>query len=356
MTFLAESYLHSLNPVILPIYGDFAVRWYGMAYLVGFLVAWWLVWRMARSGRSPLQPEAVGDLMMYLIVGVLVGGRVGFALFYQPTLLWGVTGHFPFWDLLAINKGGMSSHGGFIGVIFACMLFARRRHVSALHLLDMGTVFATPGLFFGRLANFVNAELWGKVLPASMQTWPPGQGVAASPWWSVKYPGEITERWLDVLQNAQRFPADVVAATQERINALDPLRDQIAGSNVYQGIVDAAYAGDQTVCAHITPLLTAYYPSQIIQAITDGPILLAALALIWLRPRRPGVVGAWFLMIYGVLRIATEVVRQPDQGVDLTLGLSRGQVLSVLMVVSGIVGLWIVAQREVEPIGGLCRS
>ena len=100
-------------------------------------------------------------------------------------------------------------------------------------------------------------------------------------------------------------------------------------------------------------------PSQLLQAITDGPLLIAVLALIWLRPRKPGVVGAWFLISYGLMRIATEVVRQPDAGVKALLtplgDLSRGQVLSVLMVLSGIVGLVIVARRDAEPMGGLLK-
>ena len=107
----------------------------------------------------------------------------------------------------------------------------------------------------------------------------------------------------------------------------------------------------------VEPLLTAYYPSQIIQALTDGPILVAILALIWLRPRKPGVIGGTFLIAYGVMRIVTERYRQPDEGVALLFGaLSRGQVLSILMVLAGIAALILCQRRKVERISGLLRQ
>jgi phosphatidylglycerol:prolipoprotein diacylglycerol transferase len=124
--------------------------------------------------------------------------------------------------------------------------------------------------------------------------------------------------------------------------------------------VRAAGEGNQQVIETVQPLLTAYYPSQLIQALTDGPILMAALVVAWWGPRKPGVVGSWFLISYGVMRILTEFARQPDEGVAglvTPLGeLSRGQVLSILMTLVGVVALVICARREVEPIGGLVRT
>jgi phosphatidylglycerol:prolipoprotein diacylglycerol transferase len=125
-------------------------------------------------------------------------------------------------------------------------------------------------------------------------------------------------------------------------------------------LIEAVQSGDQAVIAIMRPLLTACYPSQLVQAITDGPILFALLVLVWLKPRKPGVVGAWFLGGYGLMRIATEGIRQPDVGVPLLStpmgALSRGQVLSLLMVAMWLVAGLIVIRRDVEPIGGLKKS
>jgi phosphatidylglycerol:prolipoprotein diacylglycerol transferase len=207
-------------------------------------------------------------------------------------------------------------------VIAAACIFARRRGLSSLHILDMAAFASTVGLCLGRVANFINAELWGKALPAHMQSYVAGASATGGdpPWWSVKYPQEVVEVWL------QSQPPD------PRLDLLAPLETVVSNSErFYVNVVSAAQAGNEQVIATLKPLLTAYYPSQIFQAITDGPILMGVLALLWLRPRKPGVIGSWFLIAYGVLRVVTELFRQPDEGVALTFGLlSRGQTLSAL--------------------------
>ncbi len=380
--FLAEAYLHRLDPFAiefpaswqsLPFIPD-GILWYGLAYLAGFGIAWLLIRRLAGSGRSTVSPQAIGDLMIYAIVGVVLGGRLGYCVFYDPNLFIEFTGSFPFWGAMAINRGGMASHGGILGVILACWLFGRRHRLSPLHLFDLSGFAALPGLCLGRLANFVNAELWGRALPEKMQAEPP--------WWSVKYPSQITERWQRAFDHAETekiefiktvardfgithpdaesLRTEVAAEAARRLGELEPLRSELSSFGDFYGhVVEAAYAGNQSVIDHITPLLTAYYPSQILQAITDGPVLMGFLALLWLRPRKPGVIGAWFMIGYGVMRIATELVRQPDEGVPVlatALGdVSRGQMLSLLMVAVGIVGLIVFARRQVDPIGGLMK-
>ncbi len=370
MLTLAESYLHTLDPFAIefprgwPLGG---IRWYGLSYAAGFVLAWLIYRWFAKTGRSPLKPHMVGDLVMYFIVGVLVGGRLGYVFFYQQTLLWDFSKSFPFWGVLAINKGGMASHGGVIGFVIAATLFARRRGIPALNIIDIGALGGTIGLGVGRIANFVNGELWGKALPPDRQAEPP--------WWSVKYPTEITANWqrsveitdpttkknaeflADIARdfnvtapNVTELHAKVVAEATTRLGQLDPLRDEVPAAGDF---VEAAYSGNQAVIDHIKPLLTAYYPSQIFQALTDGPILALVLTLAWLKPRKPGVVGSWFLIAYSIMRITTEVFRQPDEGVGLLLGLSRGQALSVLMLLSGFVGLRVVTHREVDKLPGL---
>jgi phosphatidylglycerol:prolipoprotein diacylglycerol transferase len=335
------------------------------------------VWWLAKTRRSLLQTRDVGDMMFAVIIGVLVGGRLGYAVFYERHLLTDFSSSFPWWGLFAINKGGMASHGGIIGVIIALTVFGRRRGISALHMLDLSAFVSTIGLGLGRVANFINAELWGKALPPDMQVDPP--------WWSVKYPQQITERWLAAVNPgpaiSEREYADLVAAAATDFNIqastsnelteqvmieaqarLDALREQLgpivgADDRFLDRVVDLARDTHATlhdqVVSVLKPMLTAYYPSQLIQALTDGPILIGILTLVWLRPRKPGVVGSWFLIGYALLRVTSEVFRQPDAGVGLTLGLSRGQLLSVLMFVTGCVCLVIACRRDVPKVGGL---
>jgi phosphatidylglycerol:prolipoprotein diacylglycerol transferase len=117
--------------------------------------------------------------------------------------------------------------------------------------------------------------------------------------------------------------------------------------------LDSSHAMHAEVLGVLRPMLTAHYPSQLIQAFTDGPVLMTALVLIWLRPRKPGVAGSWFLILYGILRTVTEFFRQPDEGVALIMGLSRGQVLSLLMSAAGFVCLAIALRKPGVPVLGL---
>jgi phosphatidylglycerol:prolipoprotein diacylglycerol transferase len=368
LTLLAESYFHTIDPFAIHFTGNFGLRWYGLAYAAGFLIAWLMLRWAAKTGRSPMSVQAAGDAMFYVIGGVLLGGRLGYAIFYDPKLFIGFSDTIPWWDLLAINKGGMSAHGGILGVVGACWLIRKRYGLPFMHQLDLGAIVCTPGLFLGRLANFANAELWGKRIPEAMQADPP--------WWSVKYPEQVTDRWLPIALDPTGVSLDLVrhcaadfgisAGSDEvlrslvvdevgrRLLELEPLRDVVTGqADFYSALVHAAMQGREQVIETMRPLLTAFYPSQIFQAITDGPILFTLLALVWIKPRKPGVVASWFLMGYGSLRITTEVFRQPDVGVSLLLGLSRGQVLSVLMIVGGALMLWWSSRRKVERLGGL---
>ncbi len=352
---LAEAYLHRLDPFAVEFPAGWplgGLRWYGLAYLAGFVVAWLSIRWLTATRRSVIPVAAVADVIVYVVVGVLIGGRLGYCVFYQPSLFVKFTSALPFWAVLAIHDGGMSSHGGMFGVIASCWLFAVRYRISKLHLLDLMCLVSLPGLFFGRLANFVNAELRGTPLPLAMQSDPP--------WWSVKYPDEIKGLPLQELPKL----GDAVTASggsafdfQQALGRLpDPEAHDLVNSTITR-LVSEAQAGNEGVIKVMRPLLEAHYPSQIFQALTDGPILMGALVLVWLRPRKPGVIGAWFLMIYGVLRIASEFYRQPDQKVAALMTplgvLSRGQDLSVLMIIAGMIGLFIVARRDVEPLGGL---
>ncbi|MDB6115453.1 MAG: prolipoprotein diacylglyceryl transferase [Lacunisphaera sp.] len=148
---------HHLDPFVIRFSENFGIRWYGLAYLAGFLAAGWLLRRYHRAGRSPLDNNASFDLMTALVAGVIIGGRLGYFLLYQP----GVLLHDPLM-LVRVWEGGMASHGGFVGVLVALGWFARKRKVSMLQIADLVVTAAPLGLFFGRVANFINGELWGK--------------------------------------------------------------------------------------------------------------------------------------------------------------------------------------------------
>ncbi len=331
------AWLHDWDPFALRIGGGFGIRWYGLAYVTGFVVAWWLLVGLARRGRVLLSPEAVGDAIVWLVGGVLVGGRLGYVLVYRPSLLVDFSADFPWWGVLSINQGGMASHGGIVGVVVACWILARRHRVPMLHLADCVALVGPIGLGLGRLANFVNGELLGKVVAG------PGE---RAPWWSVRFPQEIVER-----------PAELPEA---QLRALDALFVDVAArygvpiEEVPGWIVAKVQAGNADVAAAIEPLLSARHPSQLYQAMAEGAIVLAVLWWVWRRPRKPGVVGCWFLIVYGIGRVVTEFVRLPDAHLvtQRPLGLSRGQWLSAGMAVLGVVLLAWVARRDVPRVGG----
>ncbi len=153
-----------IDPVAIAI-GPIAIRWYALAYVAGLLGGWFYAKRLAAKAdlwgplRQP-KPIDVDDLIVWVALGVVLGGRVGYVLFYnlgsylsQPS------------EIFAIWRGGMSFHGGFLGAVLAIVLFARSRRLNPLAMLDMAAVVTPIGLFFGRIANFINGELWGRPAP-----------------------------------------------------------------------------------------------------------------------------------------------------------------------------------------------
>lgn len=338
------AWMHDLSPFLVRISGDLGVRWYGVSYALGIALAWlWMRW-MSRRGMTPLSTAQVGDLMTSLIVGVIVGGRLGYVLFYQPSLLWTFSGNAPWWGVLMLNKGGMASHGGILGVILAAFWSARAvrtsgTQVSGLHVLDLAAAVCPVGLMLGRLANFVNGELLGRVVAA------PGE---PAPWWAVKFPQEVISEHAVPLSEAQE--QELVSLVRR---AAPSVNDFEAG---YSVLLDRVQHGGRELARELEPLISARHPSQLYQALTDGVLLAALLWLVWRVPRKPGVVGAWFLMGYGVMRVATEFWRLPDAGVTRVLGLSRGQQLSALMIVAGAAVLWVCSRRATEKLGGWSKA
>jgi phosphatidylglycerol:prolipoprotein diacylglycerol transferase len=149
--------------------GLFTLRWYSLAYLAGIMLGYWLMLRMIRSAGAPLAQRHADDLFFYCTLGIILGGRLGYATFYDRDL----------WlhplDLLKLWNGGMSFHGGLTGVVLAIAWVTRRNQLSFLRVCDYISVVVPFGMLFGRLANFVNGELWGRVA---------GEGVA----WAMVFP------------------------------------------------------------------------------------------------------------------------------------------------------------------------
>jgi phosphatidylglycerol---prolipoprotein diacylglyceryl transferase len=150
-----------IDPVAISI-GPFAIRWYGLAYFAGILLGWWYARRLVSNDRlwggpAPMTLADIDDFLLWLVVGIVGGGRIGYALFYQPGhFLDDPIGFFRLWE------GGMSFHGGLAGTILAMTIFALRRKIPMLSLFDVCAASVTFGLFFGRIANFINGELWGR--------------------------------------------------------------------------------------------------------------------------------------------------------------------------------------------------
>jgi phosphatidylglycerol---prolipoprotein diacylglyceryl transferase len=182
-----------IDPVALHL-GPLAVKWYGLAYMAGLLLGWLYVRRLLSQDRlwpnnaPPFSPDRADDLLLFMTLGVLVGGRLGNVIFYEPVYYF----HNPL-EIPAVWKGGMAFHGGLIGSIVAILWFARRAGANPWSVLDVCAAATPMGLFFGRLANFINAELWGR--PSSMPWAMIFPGAGSMP----RHPSQLYEAGLEGL-------------------------------------------------------------------------------------------------------------------------------------------------------------
>jgi len=162
----------NIDPIAFSI-GPLAVRWYGLMYLAGFAIGWWLGTRRIAKGQAPITRAQLDDLLFLIVLGVIFGGRLGYVLFYKPAYY---AAH-PL-EILAIWQGGMSFHGGLLGVLLALVVAARRHKVDWLRLTDFIAPLIPPGIAAGRLGNFINAELPGRVTDGPWGMVFPGAGDA----------------------------------------------------------------------------------------------------------------------------------------------------------------------------------
>lgn len=191
----------SPNVFAIEVFGhEFALRWYALAYIAGLMFGWWIVRRAVTtprlwSGAPPATPDQVERLLTWIIVGVILGGRLGYVLFYDLSTYLAAP-----WQIFQVWNGGMSFHGGFAGVVVAAIWFCRREKIPMLPLGDLLAVAAPVGLMLGRLANFVNAELWGR------QTDLP---------WGVIFPGAAAQTCPELVGLCARHPSQLYQAALE---------------------------------------------------------------------------------------------------------------------------------------------
>jgi len=172
--------------------GFFTLRFYSLAYLAGIVLGYWHLSRMIKSPGAPMAQRHVDDLFFYCTLGIILGGRLGYAVFYQPSLFTDFAGPGPVsWGLLRLWDGGMSFHGGVLGVLAAMLWVCRRGELNFLRVADYVSVCVPFGMLFGRLANFINGELWGRVSDVPWAMVFPGGG--AEP----RHPSQLYEAGLE---------------------------------------------------------------------------------------------------------------------------------------------------------------
>ena len=267
-----------IDPVVVAL-GPVKIHWYGMMYLIAFASVWWLGKRRASQPHSIIRPDQIDDLVFYGALGAVLGGRIGSVFFYNIDSFI----NDPLY-LLKIWQGGMSFHGGFMGVLIAMEWYRRKIGCSFFQLTDFIAPLIPLGLAAGRLGNFINAELWGA--PGTVP-------------WAMKL-------------SCEQFPPD------RYVDFAGPL------------------------------CFSPRHPSQLYEMIFEGLLLFILLWLISAKPRPVMTVSGYFLMLYGVARTGVEFIRLPDAHIGYLLNtdwLTKGIVLSVPMIIFGI-GFIIFAHRK----------
>jgi phosphatidylglycerol:prolipoprotein diacylglycerol transferase len=291
-------YLDDFDPFIFRLWDNVGPRWYGMAYVLAFACGFWLLRALAKRGYTELRVEQVGDFITWAaIFGVMLGGRLGYVLFYRPEML-----REPL-SILRVWEGGMSSHGGMLGLVAFTFYYAWRHKISWTNLGDNLVVVAPIGLFFGRCANFINGELYGRLTSVS---------------WAMLFPKELLEP-----QNGAEAERALLAAQQINPSLTSP--DLIVSQ-----LHDQPQLRDG-----IRPILTPRHPSQLYEALLEGLVLFAILLFVRTRTRQPnGVLTGLFFVCYAIFRIIIEDFREPDA--SLIAGFTRGQFFSFFLIAIGL--------------------
>ncbi len=302
-------YVHDLDPFIFHITENIGPRWYGFAYVLAFLFGYLIYLWQARRGFVDLHPARVGDFITGLaLFGVIIGGRLGYVIFYKPHMLLEPL------SILRVWEGGMSSHGGIIAILAFTIYYAHRQKLPWMNLGD-GLVVAAPlGLFFGRCANFVNGELYGRATNVS---------------WAMQFPKELIDH-----------PAETERAVAACAK-IDP-------SLVTPETIAAAVHRQPQVKEVLRTILTPRHPSQLYEAFCEGLILFLILWFVRTRLRQPnGVPTGLFFICYALLRIVVEYFREPDA--TLIAGFTRGQFFSFFLLAIGLAFFVMAKMRATYP-------
>ena len=241
-------------------YGDFAIRWYSMMYLLGYVAGHWIAKKRVERGFFQVPVTAIDSYISHLVVGMLIGARVFYVFFYNLEYYLENTS-----EMLMLWKGGLSFHGAMVGMIIATYLFSRKYKVKHIQVLDTMAISAGPGIFLGRIGNFINAELYGR--PTDLP-------------WGMVFPGDARE--------------------------------------------------------------VPRHPSQLYQGLTEGLALWLILlyiqkVLVDKKQYRDGILGASFLIGYGIFRFFTEFTREPDSQLGYFFGfITMGQMLCLAMILAGV--------------------
>ena len=314
-----------MDPVIFDVAGPIKLRWYGLGYLLAFVLGYYLLRWQARRKLWVLPESKVADFIAYAaFFGVFLGGRLGYILFYQIP-----KNHFQGWhELLAdplmvfrVWDGVMASHGGILGLMIFTWVYARKQKVSWTGVGDGLCVVAPIGIGLVRIANFINGELYGRV----------ANGVS----WAMKFPTSLYED----LKDQPEMLDQAFAACQ----AVDP---SVAGQS-YDFLVARARENPE-LQETLGGYLEARHPSQLYEALLEGLALFAI--LFFMRVKFPklskGVITGLFFLLYAVFRIIAEGYREPDSA--MIGALTKGQFYSIFMIVAGLafLGFAIWSQRK----------
>ncbi len=294
-------YMHDLSPHLIKITNGIAVHWYGLAYVLGFYLTYRVMLFLAKRGLSEIKPAAVADFItMVALFGVVLGGRLGYMLLYN----FDEFVHRP-WIFFLLNQGGMASHGGIAGVALFCLWYARKHKISWTGIGDTLVCGAPLGIFLGRIANFINGELFGRVTNVP---------------WAMKFPTEITHQDFIAQGGSQALQDDIFQRGLQHSPEIIRFFEQNRGG---RGELEA--------------ILHPRHPSQLYEALGEG--LLLTLILLFVRvkfPRLPhGIITGIFFILYAIARIALECVRQPDSGSTPVLSMTKGQFFSTFMILVG---------------------
>lgn len=303
---LLAAWLNDLNPVALRLTDALQVRWYGLAYVAGFLTTWAVMVYFIRRGRGVLEEKDAADFITYAaLLGVMLGGRLGYMLLYDREAL--LENPIRFFHL---TQGGMASHGGIAGLFIFTWFYAHRKKVSWPGVGDMLVVGAPLGIFFGRIANFINGELWGHESHVA---------------WAVKFPQEA-------LTSAH---PELNEAVTTHLLAHSPPGTE---TRLHERLIQLLREGDTTLRTMLEQGLPARHPSQLYAALLEGLLLFLVLFTVrWKWKNLPhGTLTGLFFIGYACCRLLSEHWRVPDaRGLSWLEPLSPGQQYSLPMLVVG---------------------